>query len=474
MSRCDECRARVARVESAGKHDFHGACWYDRLDRTHWCRDVTIAAHGCSVSACTHRADASQVARSRARGLSRWRRREHASANASGRFGVRRACRFTTSKRARASSSRRRCSAPTSGASGPSRCRACCGWPRSTRSRPISCCRVSSRARSASSTAPASVDRPVERASRSTSCACTTLDDPDAQILSRFASSIQLERQDFNGRMLTIRRSDLRVLAAVHGPQPRRARRPARAARPARRSPPERRRCSEPGFGGRADPRATLTRTLAAPRTTSPPPTTAVKILVPGNHLMVGLLGQRDELLRMSRPRSRCRSSCAATRSPITGDGADAERVGRLFEELVVLLEQGHELDRDGLGRSIEMLKADQRPTEVLTTEVVRGRKTHPAEDGRAEALRRRGARPHRHVRDRPGRHRQELPRGRARGAGAAGEGSEPHHPHPARGRGGRAARASCPATCWPRSTRTCARSTTRSTTCSSPRSSRG
>jgi transcriptional regulator with XRE-family HTH domain len=42
-------------------------------------------------------------------------------------------------------------------------------------------------------------------------------DDPDAQILSRFATSIQLERQDFNGRMLTIRRSDIRVLAAVMG-----------------------------------------------------------------------------------------------------------------------------------------------------------------------------------------------------------------------------------------------------------------
>src|SRR5204862_5755460 len=42
-------------------------------------------------------------------------------------------------------------------------------------------------------------------------------DDPDAQILSRYATSIQLERQDFNGRLLTIRRDDLRVLAAVMG-----------------------------------------------------------------------------------------------------------------------------------------------------------------------------------------------------------------------------------------------------------------
>lgn len=43
------------------------------------------------------------------------------------------------------------------------------------------------------------------------------LDDPDAVILGRYATSIQLERQDFNGRMLTIRRDDLRVLAAVLG-----------------------------------------------------------------------------------------------------------------------------------------------------------------------------------------------------------------------------------------------------------------
>jgi transcriptional regulator with XRE-family HTH domain len=43
------------------------------------------------------------------------------------------------------------------------------------------------------------------------------VEDPDAQIISRFASSIQLERQDFNGRMLTIRRSDLRVLASCMG-----------------------------------------------------------------------------------------------------------------------------------------------------------------------------------------------------------------------------------------------------------------
>src|SRR5437879_7934128 len=91
---------------------------------------------------------------------------------------------------------------------------------------------------------------------------------------------------------------------------------------------------------------------------------------------MVGLLGQRDELLRMIEDAFPVKILVRGNEINVTGATADAERVGRLFEELVVLLEQGHELDTEGLGRSIEMLKADQRPTEVLTTEVVRGRKS--------------------------------------------------------------------------------------------------
>ena len=46
------------------------------------------------------------------------------------------------------------------------------------------------------------------------------LDEPEAAVLSRYAETIQLQRQDFNGRLLTIRRDDLRVLAAVLGRRP--------------------------------------------------------------------------------------------------------------------------------------------------------------------------------------------------------------------------------------------------------------
>jgi transcriptional regulator with XRE-family HTH domain len=46
------------------------------------------------------------------------------------------------------------------------------------------------------------------------------IDEPDAYVLARYAATIQLQRQDFNGRMLTIRSDDVRVLAAVLGKRP--------------------------------------------------------------------------------------------------------------------------------------------------------------------------------------------------------------------------------------------------------------
>ena len=90
---------------------------------------------------------------------------------------------------------------------------------------------------------------------------------------------------------------------------------------------------------------------------------------------MVDLLGHRDELLKLIEDAFPVAIHVRGNEITVTGDPDDAERVGRLFEELVVLLERGHALDAAGLGRSIEMLKADQRPTEVLGTEVLRGRK---------------------------------------------------------------------------------------------------
>ncbi|MBX3287384.1 MAG: PhoH family protein, partial [Actinobacteria bacterium] len=86
------------------------------------------------------------------------------------------------------------------------------------------------------------------------------------------------------------------------------------------------------------------------------------------------LLGERDELLRM------VEASFPVTSIHVRGnevgiDGDDAERVGRLFGELVTLLQAGQQVDPPLLARTIEMVKADERPSDVFTTEVLKGAK---------------------------------------------------------------------------------------------------
>ena len=98
---------------------------------------------------------------------------------------------------------------------------------------------------------------------------------------------------------------------------------------------------------------------------------TQVKINVPGNHLMVGLLGHRDELLRLVEE-AFPDTAVHVRGNEISVEGRDAEQVGRLFDELVVLLRAGHPLDPAGVLRTIDMIRADQRPSEVLGTTPVR------------------------------------------------------------------------------------------------------
>ncbi len=103
---------------------------------------------------------------------------------------------------------------------------------------------------------------------------------------------------------------------------------------------------------------------------------TPLKILVPGNHLMVALLGQHDELLRLVETSFPVGIHVRGNEITISGEPRDTEVVGRLFEELVELLERGHRLDPEGVQRMVDMVKADVRPTEVVDTTVLEGRST--------------------------------------------------------------------------------------------------
>ncbi len=94
-------------------------------------------------------------------------------------------------------------------------------------------------------------------------------------------------------------------------------------------------------------------------------------VRVPGNHLMADLLGPRDELL------DQIEEAFAGTSITVRGNeisilGPDATVVGRLFGELVVLLEAGHRLEPASIRRTIDMVKADESPSEVLTAELLR------------------------------------------------------------------------------------------------------
>ncbi len=106
------------------------------------------------------------------------------------------------------------------------------------------------------------------------------------------------------------------------------------------------------------------------------PTSTHVKVLVPGNHLMVGLLGEQDELLRRIEAAFPVSILVRGNEITVSGEAHAAAQAARLFEELVVLVERGHTLDRDGIDRAIGMIESNQRPTEVLSTEVVKGRKS--------------------------------------------------------------------------------------------------
>ena len=112
--------------------------------------------------------------------------------------------------------------------------------------------------------------------------------------------------------------------------------------------------------------------------------TTQITIHVPGNHLMVPLLGERDELLRIIED-AFPDVSIHVRGNEIAVGGPQADRVGTLLGELVTLLQGGQVLDAALMARTIDMVKADERPSEVFGTELLRsakGRRVRPKTAG--------------------------------------------------------------------------------------------
>jgi phosphate starvation-inducible protein PhoH and related proteins len=128
----------------------------------------------------------------------------------------------------------------------------------------------------------------------------------------------------------------------------------------------------------------------ATPRPATGP--TSVKVLVPGEHAMVSLLGTRDELLRLVEEAFHARIHVRGNEIAIDADDAtETERVAQLFEELVLLLDRGQHLDKAMVRQTIRMIRSDEdeRPSDVLSEALIthRGRTIRPKTLGQKRYL---------------------------------------------------------------------------------------
>jgi phosphate starvation-inducible PhoH-like protein len=106
------------------------------------------------------------------------------------------------------------------------------------------------------------------------------------------------------------------------------------------------------------------------------------RIVVPGAHSMVTLLGSSDELLRLIERAFTCDIHVRGNEITISGEQAEVDLAARLFEELITLLERGDILTADAVQRSLAMLRqqTEERPADVLSLNILssRGRTIRP------------------------------------------------------------------------------------------------
>jgi phosphate starvation-inducible PhoH-like protein len=103
--------------------------------------------------------------------------------------------------------------------------------------------------------------------------------------------------------------------------------------------------------------------------------------VIPAERSMVGLLGSRDEILRVIEREFAADIHVRGNEITVTGRPEETALVSGLFEELVELQANGAELSADAVQRAAGMLRRERvRPTEVLTLDILssRGRTIRP------------------------------------------------------------------------------------------------
>ncbi len=118
-------------------------------------------------------------------------------------------------------------------------------------------------------------------------------------------------------------------------------------------------------------------------------PEQTVTIHVAGNHLMTSLLGERDAYLRVVEERFP-NTALHVRGNQVTIAGENAEKAGKVVEELVLMLESGQPLDARIVTRTVDLVEANERPSEVFNSNVFRtasGRTIRPKSAGQQRYL---------------------------------------------------------------------------------------
>jgi len=111
---------------------------------------------------------------------------------------------------------------------------------------------------------------------------------------------------------------------------------------------------------------------------------TEVKLVVPGEQLMVDLLGQRDELLKIIEKEFDSQILVRGNEITISGDESEAGTVAHIFKELMELISQGQALDPQNVSSTIRLVREeDVSPAKVLSEAIL----THRAKTIRPKTL---------------------------------------------------------------------------------------
>ena len=100
---------------------------------------------------------------------------------------------------------------------------------------------------------------------------------------------------------------------------------------------------------------------------------TQIRLRVPSNHLLVDLLGERDAFLRQieeSFPLARI--VARGNELGISGPETEISQARTVFDELLILIQEGEPLDADRIGRVIDLVRKDVPSPSGIFTESIR------------------------------------------------------------------------------------------------------